>query len=163
MKQRTIIGILLILVAISYVSINQGLFRSDNVDENNVTLTVPGKSHFGAAETYLSPDFGKIEAGKNMVFELRIVKNQEAIRNETITVSRAIGKYSNDELPLPNGLTVNCTPSLFTSYPEKVYDVSIILMTTKEVPEDTYFLRIQRNFDSGIETMWTSIEVTAPT
>ncbi|MFA4823899.1 MAG: hypothetical protein WC593_01940 [Methanoregula sp.] len=166
MKRRSIIGIILILAilaAICYVSINQMLPRSDEIDKNNITLIVPGKSHFGAEETYLSSNFGKVEAGKNIAFELRIEKNQEAIRNETIIPSRVKGKYSDVELPLPSGMTISCTPSAFTSYPGKVYNVSTILTTTNEVPEDTYFFRIQRYFDSGIETLWISVHVAVPT
>jgi len=142
---------------------NQLLPRSNETGKNNVTLIVPGKSHFGAEETYLFPDVGEVEAGKNIAFELRIEKNKEAIRNETIIASRVQGKYTDAELPLPGGMTISCTPSAFTSYPGEMYNVSINLMTTNEVPEDTYFFRIQRFFDSGIETLWISVKVTVPT
>jgi hypothetical protein len=173
MKLWTMIGIILIIMALvstGCVSTNQNLSISDDpvgsnqiqVEKTPQTLIVPGKSHFGAAEEYLSPESGKIEAGKNIVFELRIEKNKESIRNETIKISRVNGKYSEEELPLPDGMTINCTPSSFISYPEKVYNVSIILTTGKQVPADTYSLRIQRYFDSGITTMWADVQILSP-
>ncbi len=165
MKQRITIGIIIvlaILVIILFSSIDQKSSPPGEV-ENNATLIVPGKSLIGIEETYLSPNSGIIEAGQNLTFELRIEKNKEAIRDETIALSLVKGNYSDDELPLPNGMTLACNPSMFTSYPGNVYKVSIIMTTTKEVPVNTYFIRIQRNFDSGREVIWTSVQVTAPT
>lgn len=170
MKKQSIIGLLLvlaILIAICYVLVNQIVPLSDDANENNATptLIVPGKSHFGASESYLSPNSGEIEAGKNMTFILRIEKNKEAIRNETIAVSRVKGKDGidwRDELPLPNGMSINCIPSAFTSYPGKVYNVTISVNTTKEVPEEMYFFKIRRNFDSGYVEMRAGVQVTAP-
>jgi hypothetical protein len=165
MKQQWIIGIFLIVAAVTvmvYVSMNQQQSVPDNGTEQNVTLTIPGKSHFGASETYLSPDSGEIEAGKNIAFELRIVKNQEGLRNETILVSRVKQEYSEEEVPLPKGMTISSIPAAFTSYAGKEYLTSIIISTTNNVSEDMYFFRIQRKFDSGIEDLWTKVLVTAP-
>lgn len=165
MKQRWIIGIFLIVAAITaavYVSMNQPLPVSDKGNEQNVTLTIPGKSHFGASETYLSPDSGEIEAGKDIAFDLRIVKNQEESRNESILVSRVKQEYSEEEIPLPTGMSISCVPSTFTSYAGKEYHSKIIISTTNHVSEDTYFFRIQRKFDSGVEDHWTKVLVSVP-
>jgi len=170
MKKQTIIGVFLVMVLIAvicYVLMNQIVPLSDDANENNATptLTVPGKSHFGAAKSYLSSNSGEIEAGNNMTFILRIEKNKEVIRNETITVSRVKGKNGNDwrdELPLPNGMSINCIPAAFTSYPGKVYNVTIWVNTTKEVPEEMYFFKIRRNFDSGYGEIGVGVQVTAP-
>lgn len=165
MRQQLIIGIFLILIAITaivYTSMNQQQSAPDKGTEN-VTLTIPGKSHFGASETYLSPGSGEIVAGKNMAFELRIVKNQEGVRNETILVSRVKQEYSEEEIPLPTGMNISSIPSAFTSYAGKEYLTRIIISTTNAIAEDTYFFRIQRRFDSGVEDHWTKVLVTAPT
>ncbi len=169
MKKQTIIGVCLViaLLAVCYVLMNQIVPLPDDTDENNATptLTIPGKSHFGASKSYLSSNSGETEAGKNITFILRLEKNKEAIRNETITVSRVKGKYGkylDDELPLPNGMSINCIPSVFRSYPGKVYNVTILVNTTREVPEEIYFFKIRRNFDSGYGEMWIGVQVTAP-
>lgn len=166
MKQRLIIGTVLILAAVTaivYVSMNQQQSVPDNGTEQNVTLTIPGKSHFGASETYLSPDSGEIEAGEKITFELRIVKNQEGLMNETILVSRVKQEYSEEEIPLPKGMNISSIPSAFTSYAGKEYHTSIIISTTNTISGDMYYFRIQRKFDSGGEDLWTRVLVTAPT
>ncbi|ADN36314.1 hypothetical protein Mpet_1557 [Methanolacinia petrolearia DSM 11571] len=151
----------IIVLSMALVYLVEPASDDNNEDETTPTLVTPGRSHFGASEEYLFPESGEIKAGENMTFRLMIEKNKEAIMNETINVSRVNEVYSDQKLPLPEGVNISCTPSVFISYPGESYNVSLILATTEETPGDVYHFRVHRLFDSGITTLWFDLNVTS--
>ena len=166
MNKRTTLMIItaiavIIVLSMALVYLVKPVSYDNNEDEIPFTLVTPGRSHFGSSEEYLFPESGEIKAGENMTFRLMIEKNKEAIMNETINVSRVNEVYSDEKLPLPEGVNISCTPSVFISYPGESYNVSLILTTTEETPEDVYHFRVQRLFDSGITTLWFDLNVTS--
>jgi hypothetical protein len=164
MNKQTILMIITaiaVIIVVSVIMINPVKPVPDDINEEETspTLVTPGKSHFGASEECLFPESGEINAGENMTFILMIEKNKEAIMNETINVSRVNEVYSDEKLPLPEGMNISCMPSAFISYPGESYNVSLILATTEETPENVYHFRVQRHFDSGITTLWFDLNV----
>ncbi|MBP2132396.1 hypothetical protein J2128_000317 [Methanomicrobium sp. W14] len=152
---------------ISYILVHK--VPDGNYSGNKVTptLIVPGKSHFGASEEYLNPNSGEIRAGENMTFVLRIEKNKELTGNETINVTGVSEYYSENQVPLPQGINVTCIPSEFVSYPKNNYSVNVNITTTKDVPENLYHFLLKRYFrlrhpnsSAGITTMWFDLNVT---
>jgi len=69
-------------------------------------------------------------------------------------------EYAEDELLMPDGLTVSVEPSSFTAYPNAIYQLAIILETAAELAPGVYFLRFEQHLEQGFSSGgWITVTV----
>ena len=68
-------------------------------------------------------------------------------------------EYGYDEAPLPEGLTVVVEPSLFTAYPNAVYDFAIIVETTSAVEPGQYWFKLEADLACALTGGWFTVIV----
>lgn len=68
-------------------------------------------------------------------------------------------EYGYDDVSLPDGLSVFVEPSLFTAYPNAVYDFVIIVETTSSVEPGEYWFKLDADLVCALSGGWFSVIV----
>ena len=59
------------------------------------------------------------------------------------------GEYSEEALPMPQGLEVSLEPNNFKTYPNTTYHATLIIRTDPALAPGEYYLRFVRHFVRG--------------
>ncbi|MFP3975396.1 MAG: hypothetical protein ACOC6S_02805 [Chloroflexota bacterium] len=113
----------------------------------NSCVPPPGKSH--TEQPQLSgpvPSVIEMEAGETKHAELTLFTRDKGKGLVRYKVSRMKAPPPDEELPMPEGLTLEVTPSSFTAQPDETYHHNLTVKTTPQLSHGVYMLYIIPEF-----------------
>ena len=156
MKTRYLIGIMILIVMITsavvlvyYHSTTEMYYHSTT--ENNsreAPITVPGRSHFGAERFIMKPEMVELSAGETKEVNINLETRESGPGKVAYSFFRVKRVYSDEEIPMPDGLNVSIEPSTFMAYPNETYNSTLTINTTQDIPRGEYVLSVNGVYES---------------
>jgi hypothetical protein len=70
------------------------------------------------------------------------------------------GEYEEEEIAMPEGLTVYLEPSGFTAYPNTTYDLEVVVAAGEDVPSGDYYLCLESRLENAFRSKgWITVTV----
>jgi heat shock protein HslJ len=136
------------------------------VNEDGKMYAIPGLGSGGLRYHWqvMRADSLELEAGQ-IVSTLLTLEVRKSIREPetfTYTIHRVEGEYSENEIPLPEGMEVEISPSQFTVCPNTTYHSILTVSTVPGVTPGEYWFRLEYDFNErGGGGGWIKISVTS--
>jgi hypothetical protein len=168
MKTKYLIGMILLVVMISsavilvYYHSNIENYRHPSTENNNsreAPVIVPGRSHFNESR-FMWPDMVELSAGETKEVNITLETRKDGPGRVTYSFFRVKRVYSDEEIPMPDGLNVSIEPSTFMMYPNETYNTTVTINTSQDIPRGEYTLSVHIFFESGIRGEgWLTVNV----
>ncbi len=139
------------------------IFTGKNVDDRELIATLsiriqastevtkltppPGKAHFSEARIYYD-DSVELKVGETKLLDVTLETREDGPGEVTYEIFRVAKEYAEDELPMPEGLSVSIEPSKFMAYPDNTYHSTITIRTNDKLAPGEYFLLFERKFEN---------------
>ena len=121
--------------------------RIQAVTEVTKLTPPPGKAHFSEARIYYD-DSVELKVGETKLLDVALETREDGPGEVIYEIFRVTKEYAEDELPLPEGLSVSIEPSKFMAYPDNTYHSTITIRTNDKLAPGEYFLLFERNFEN---------------
>jgi hypothetical protein len=143
-------------------TLDDGRSDTDNIgyflySDGSLIATLPGQGITRRLITQLTFDHSiELEAGETGFVDI-LLETRKCMRlsaEVSFLTFMTDREYGENEVSLPEGLNVYIEPSLFTAYPNAVYDFVIIVETTSAVEPGQYWFKLEADLACSLTGGW---------